>query len=232
MNDALSALLAVQKIDSKIRTYQGRIDRLNAQRAKIEKTIAEEEESLNKKQAAFDELRKAGQERSAEADDLDSQIREYEERLEGGLLSFKEMESFRTQIATSKQKMEAAEEEAIELLNKTEEEAEKMKKQEASFNQWKSRIEEELHEIEEDLTLNQQKLEAEREKRESMLKNVDPVYLEKYNLLLKIVEDPIAPIRDGMCNGCHVILSTTTLEKARMAEGIVTCENCNRLIYI
>ena len=232
MNDALSALLTIQKVDLKIRTFEERINRLSKQRSQVQKTLADEEASHQKHVEKFEELRKRSQDLNAEADSLDEQIRTYQKQLDDGMISFKEMEAFREQIALNKTKMEEAEEEGIKLLDEVEAETAKMKEREASFAQWKSRIDEEFQEIDEDIAMNREKIEKAQADRSQRLSNVDTVYLEKYEQLLKAVDDPIASIAEGSCNGCNITLSKSTLERARAADGMVTCENCNRLIYM
>ena len=232
MIDALTALLTIQKVDLKIRTFEERIKSLSKQRQQVEETLADQQASHQKKVDSFNELRKRSQELNAEADSLDEQIRHYQKQLDDGLISFKEMESFREQIEKNRIKMEAAEEEGILLLDEVESESAKLKEHESSFAQWKSRIDEELQEIDEDIAVVQEKIAKAQADRTQRLESVEVAYLEKYELLLKSVENPIASISDGSCNGCNITLSTSTLERARAADGMVTCENCNRLIYM
>lgn len=232
MNPSLEVLLAIQSHDTHIRSLQDKIKRLNKQRQKTEETLSEEAADEDKAKQKYDELRRLAQERADEVDDLDDHIRHYEKQLEEGLLSFKEMEHFREQIAHNKERMEEAEEEAIALLDQVEEEAQKWKDRDASYHQWKSRIDEEVKEIDEELAKLKNQVDGEKAERDKLLENADKAHLEKYNQLLESLGDPLAALREGRCSGCGLELSRSTVDRARDGTEIVSCENCTRILYV
>jgi hypothetical protein len=231
MNPSLEVLLTIQRRDELIRTFQEKIKRLNLQREKIEETLSGEKDDEDKAKEKYNELRLLTQARADEVDDLDTQIRNYEKQLKEGLLSFKEMEHFQEQIKHNKERMEAGEEEAIALLDQVEVEEEKWKKREASYNQWKSRIDDEIKEIDEELTSIKQQLAAEQTERNKLVENADQAHLAKYNQLLEALGDPLAVMREGRCTGCGLELSRSTVERTRAGTEFVSCENCTRILY-
>ncbi|MBI1730648.1 hypothetical protein HY229_07170 [Candidatus Acetothermia bacterium] len=231
MNQALTALIAIQQKDTQIRTLSDKLHRLTDQHKKIEATLATEEKSEAAVKEKFADLRRKSQERSAQADDLDIQIRKYQKQLDDGLVSFKEMESLRQQMQHNRELMEKAEEEAITLLDQVQSEMAKLKEREASYQHWKSRIEEEMREVDEETAQIRQKIAIEVTERTRLLESLDPVFLAKYQGLSKSLEQPLASVRDGRCTGCSLPLSQTTIERVREGLDLVTCENCSRILH-
>ncbi len=141
------------------------------------------------------------------------------------------MEALREKIASSRQRMEALEEEAIELLDRVEQQEAALQKQEVSFVQWRKRMEEEIAELRREIEQHRQKIEQEQAKREQLVTEVEPALLEHYQRLLADYEDPIVPVRDGRCTGCTLQISEITLERVREGREITTCESCGRILY-
>lgn len=231
MREELEALLALQDQDVRIRTLEEKSQRLHDQLKQLDATLVAEEASLEEEHNKLEELRRLSRERTAEVDDLDTQIRKYEKQLEEGLLSFKEMEALREQVEHSRQRMEALEEEAIELLERLEAEEEQMKARLETFTRWRSRIEEERSEVERQLEEHHRRIEEEQAKRKRLAEEVDAALLERYERLLSEHEDPVVPMRDGRCTSCNLRLSETTIERVREGLDLVTCENCLRILY-
>jgi len=231
MKRELETLLAVQAQDAHLRTLQEKLGQLTERRKDLEETLKAEERSLQDEQRRLEDLRRLSRERTAEVDDLDAQIRRYEQQLEEGLLSFKEMEALREKVASSRQRMERLEEEAIELLDRLEEEEEEMAAREKTFSQWRSRIEEEFQELDRSIEEHRRRIAEAEERREALARDVEAALLERYERLSAEYEDPVVPVRDGRCTGCNLRLSETTIERVREGSDIVTCENCLRILY-
>ncbi len=231
MKKELEALLALQAQDKRLRTLQDQLQRLFEQRQQLQATLDAEEQILAEERRRLAELQRLSWEKTAEVDDLDVQIRKYEHQLEEGLLSFKEMEALREKVQHSRQRMEQLEEEAIPLLERVEQERAKMAEREAAFAQWKSRMAEEVAEVNQQSEEQRRKIEEEQAKRRELAQHVDAALLERYERLRAEYEDPLVAVRDGRCNGCKLNLSETTIERVREGLDLVTCENCLRILY-
>jgi len=231
MSKELAALLALHAQDSHLRRLEERLDRLLAQKKQLEETVASEEQELAARKEALEALKRRSRERAAEVDDLDTQIRKYQQQLDEGLLSFKEMEALREKVQSSRTRMEALEEEAIALLDEVEREEAAMREREAAFRKWHERMAEELAEIDREIEAQRRNLEAERTKRETLAQEVDAALRERYERLLREYENPVVPLREGRCTGCRLQVSEITVERVREGREIVACENCLRILY-
>jgi hypothetical protein len=231
MRKQLESLLALQVQDQRIRALQEKRQRLLQQRQQLQTTLEEELQALEDEKRKFADLERLSRERNAAVDDLDAQIRKYQQQLEGGLLSFKEMEAYREQVEHARHQMEQLEEEAIPLMDQVVKEREKVAQREASFAQWKSRIGEEMADVDRQLEQQRRKVEEEQAHRQALAQQVDAALLERYERLLTEYDDPITFVRDGRCTSCNLQLSEITIERVREGFDIVTCENCLRILH-
>lgn len=231
MKKELENLIALQAQDKRIRALQETFQRLLEQRKQLQATLEEETDALSKEKSKLADLERLSRDRNAAVDDLDAQLRKYQQQLDEGLLSFKEMESYREQVQHGRERMELMEEEAISLMDQLVKEREVMAQRETSFSQWKSRIDEEIAELDRELEEERKRIEEEEAKRQTLAGQVDPQLLERYERLLAEYEDPLACVRDGHCTSCNLQLSEITIERVREGLDIVTCENCLRILY-
>ena len=231
MKKELETLLALQAQDTRIRALEEKLQRTLKQRQQLQSTLETEAKALEDEKCKLADLERLSRERNDAVDDLDAQVRRYQQQLEGELLNFKEMESLREQIQRSRERIENLEEEAISLMDQVAKETEAMERRKTSFSQWKSRINEEITEVDRELEEQRRKIEGECMKRQALAQQVDAALFERYERLLAEYEDPLASVRDGRCTSCNLQLSEIAFERVREGLDIVTCENCLRILY-
>lgn len=72
-----------------------------------------------------------------------------------------------------------------------------------------------------------------KEKKEQLEAQVSPQLLEKYVHLKKTVgPNIVAKVKCGVCLGCQVSLSSSTIGRLYTPGIILTCENCRKLIFL
>jgi hypothetical protein len=68
--------------------------------------------------------------------------------------------------------------------------------------------------------------------RATEVEGVDEEMLELYNRLMKSKKDAvIVPMEHGVCGGCHMKLTQTTVNAVKSGEEIQHCEFCGRILY-
>ena len=74
-----------------------------------------------------------------------------------------------------------------------------------------------------------QKLEKNRKKASA---KVPPPILARYNLIRERLSNPvIVSVTNGVCNGCFISIPPQTFIELQKGEQILSCPNCQRLIY-
>ncbi len=224
-------LLELQRIDERVVDATARLARLRNECRRLEGRIEEERTCLDSSRDELARLRHESRMKNLEVDELDAQIRKYQNRLDKGIISFKEMEDLRAKIESERGRISRLEDEALSLMDSVEDRARQQDEAESRTSEseeaLRRQIAETLREIEE-TELRLSGLSADRER---VAGEIPSYLLTQYETLHAKLANPVAEIRGGTCGGCKLRLSDTTAERARSEIGVVVCEHCSRILY-
>jgi predicted nucleic acid-binding Zn-ribbon protein len=69
--------------------------------------------------------------------------------------------------------------------------------------------------------------------RKQIIPDIDPKMLHEYEKILHSREGlAIVTVNDNSCGGCHMLVPPQVINLIKMYEHIITCEVCNRILYI
>jgi len=157
-------------------------------------------------------------------------------KLQGQLYSLKtnkEFQAMQQQIADNKadgsvieEKILICFEEADKIKLRIEEENLRLKNEEKIFSEQKRKVEARVKEIDDRLSqLNAQ--------REQVIPDIDTKMLREYERILRSRDGlAIVTVKDNSCGGCHMLVPPQVINLIKMYEHIITCEMCNRILYI
>lgn len=228
----ISNLVRLQTIDSEIYALkyekEGKpqeIKTLEADfEAKKQHLAGLEKNSLDlQKQRKEKELELAGKEENAKK--LQTQLY--------SLKTNKEYQTMLQQIQDVKADSSVIEDKVLELFDKfdkikseIEQEKQKLKEEERVFNERKKKIEDRIKEIDDRLA----QLEAQRKQATT---DIEPKILSQYERILHNRDGlAIASVKDDSCGGCNMFVPPQVINLIKMYERIITCEICNRILYI
>lgn len=60
---------------------------------------------------------------------------------------------------------------------------------------------------------------------------IDKSLLDRYEMLKKNKKNGVVKVRNYVCGGCNMMVSTSFREKLRQKKEVVFCEYCNRILY-
>jgi hypothetical protein len=64
------------------------------------------------------------------------------------------------------------------------------------------------------------------------VEGLDEDLLELYDRLMKSKKDAVVvPMEHGVCGGCHMKLTQTTVNAVKAADSLQHCEFCGRILY-
>jgi hypothetical protein len=204
---------------------------LEAQKETLRSKAEQGRLGLQKSAYNLDELRHNSKMMNLKVDRLDEQIRDYQHRLDTGIISFKEMESLRTKIINQRKRMEEMEDEALLLMSQLEEKALEHSEEKKQLAAAEAEINAETANLDEQITRVKEELDSAQKKRQELVSRIPTHAVSQYEHLHARFEDPVVPIENGVCGGCKLSVSGTTIERARDGMEIVTCENCSRIVY-
>lgn len=117
-------------------------------------------------------------------------------------------------------------EQSDKAKTEVEQEKQKLKEEEKLFLEQKKKVDDRIKEIESRLT----QLESQRKQ---VSPDIEPKILEQYErILLNRDGLAIVSVKDNTCKGCNMFVPPQVINLIKMYERLITCEVCNRILYI
>jgi len=231
VNENLSLLIELQRLDLEIDRDEKERKKILAEADRCIKEIEELEKDLLEKEGQLKKTKREKRIEEGRIEEIDLLIAKHEEE-KYKVKSQDEFAALEKEIALANDQKEKVENLLLELMEKEEEltnsipllrEKTESDKKDGEVKRKK------LATYLDNFTRAREKLES---KRKNLTLNLDPVFLEQFEHLKK-TKDGLAVIstKDGACGGCHVKLSSSLMGRVRKGQGVVYCENCNRILY-
>ena len=228
----LENLIRLQEIDTQI--YSLRFEKA-AKPAQIKAL----EEAFEAKKAHLLELEKNALELAKQKKEREAELTAKEEstvKLQGQLYSLKTNKEYQTmlqQIQDSKVDASVIEDKILELMDKADalkievdKEKLKVKDEEKQSAAEKAKVELRIKEIDDSLS----RLEGQRKQ---VTPDLNPKIMAQYERILLSREGlAIVRVKGNSCGGCNMFVPPQVINLIRMYERIITCEVCNRILYI
>jgi uncharacterized protein len=228
----LSQLIALQKTDTNIRTLQAEIESIPERRAEIEGEFDQRAFEIRgleqKKETAFHErarLEKEIFEHKQKAERSERNLmaakkpEEYTAAIREADAARKQISAFETQVLEQMEEFESAEKELAERAPEVEKLREDMQARFAQFD--------------EQVTRQQKELDEARAERERLMKDLPKPMAAMFNRISARIRDGVAVARahNGACTACFMALRPQVMADVRRGNEVITCDNCNRILY-
>jgi predicted nucleic acid-binding Zn-ribbon protein len=228
----LQQLVALQKLDTSIRKLQAELEATPQRRAEIEKEFDQRAFEIRALENARDEARHARA--RLELEIAEQRIRV--ERAERNLMSSKKQDEYTAAIREA----DAARKQISALETQTIEQMEAYEKAEASLNERGEEIatlnsdrDARLKSFDDETNAQTEKLATSRTERERLVSALPKSMGAQYVRTVARIRDgvAVAEARNGACMACFMALRPQAMAQVRRGEEIVTCDNCNRILY-
>ena len=232
MKAELAQLIALQKTDTNIRRLQTELESIPERRAEIEKEFDQRAFEIRgleqKRDAAFHERARVEKEifeQKQRAERADRNLMaakkpdEYTAAIREADSARKQISTFETQVLEQMEAFESAEKELNERAPEVDKLREDMEKRFVEFDEQVARQQKELDEA--------------RAERERMAKELPKQMSSLYNRISARIRDGIAvaEARNGACTACFLALRPQIMADVRRGNEVITCDNCNRILY-
>ena len=233
MRAELEKLIDLQKTDTNIRRLKQSIETAEARRAEIEQEFEQHAFSIREVQARRDklhadraDLEKQIAENKTYLERADRNLKhaqnqkEYETAMRETDALQKQIAAFETQII---EKMTAGEEVDKELEERAEE-----------IDTLDAKREEAMKVFESELAVNKKQFDSETKKREKVFVTLPAQLAAVYNRMAQRSRDGIAvaAVINGSCSACFMSLRPQIQVEVRKGDQIITCESCTRILYM
>lgn len=232
MNKNVEKLLNLQEIDNTTREKKRRITRLEEREENLQNEIEMIKNREEERQENLAKLKQESEEKNRKVDDLQGQIEKYRERLDEGIISFKETEALEEKIQHSTDRMEKLEDEAIDIMMEIDRTEAKREEQKAKAESKVKGKKDTIEGLEEEKNELLQELEELEKEREEVLSEIPDRLIDQYNRLRASTNTPVVQVKNGVCQGCQMSVSKNTVKQARNDQGLAICENCSRILYL
>lgn len=226
----LEVLGALARIDREGRAIHDRLDSMPARFAKIETAVARQQADIARLERELDEAGKKRRERELEALGLVEQMGNDKAKL-NVIRNNIEYQAILKQIAEAKLKKNALENEALALMEREEELGRRLKAERTRADQEIADLAGEKRTLEEEQKRHESELAAKNAERGRLLGDLEPELRARYERLGRAKHGlAVVAVVKGACGGCFAALPPQRVNEARLAERLVFCDDCSRIL--
>ncbi|HEY2973825.1 MAG TPA: C4-type zinc ribbon domain-containing protein [Pyrinomonadaceae bacterium] len=232
MKAELQQLVALQNLDTSIRRLQAELEAIPKRRAEIETEFDQRAFEIRALETRRDEARHARTLLEIEVGEQRVRV----ERAERNLMSSKKQDEYTAAIREA----DAARKQISTLETQILEQMDALEKAEASLTERADEIaslnslrETRLESFDDESRQQADKLAMSRAERERLVAALPKSMGALYVRISARIRDgvAVAEARNGACMACFMALRPQAMAQVRRGEEVVTCDNCNRILY-
>lgn len=230
MNQQIRHLVEIQELDNEIQELQEQINRYPGVWEEIKVDLRKKAEAVEHANRAIttheEERRKVEQEMRLAGEKLVSY--QAQQML---VKTSKELAAISSQIDTLKKRIDRLQEVGTALLNEDENVREKVNIAEKALADAKAGAREERDRIRKQVNTKKQRIATLEAQRKRIVASTENDFVSRYDHVRRRWDtNPVVPVRNGSCTGCHFALLANRLVELHREEGTVYCDNCGRIL--
>jgi uncharacterized protein len=228
----LAQLIALQNADTNIRTLQAEIESIPERRAEIEKEFDQRAFEIH----ALEERRDAAfHERSRLEKEIFEQ-KQRAERADRNLMAARKPDEYTAAIReadAARKQISAFETQVLEQMEIFEQVEKDLKERAPEVEKLGADMEARFKAFDEQAQVQQQQLELARAERERLMNELPKAISSLYKRIAARIRDGVAmaEARNGACTACYMALRPQVMADVRRGDEVITCDNCNRILY-
>lgn len=227
----LNLLIELQELDTAIAQLLKEKEAIPQKIQTLEQGYLEEESRLKAIRQDLEDLQKK---RRSKERELDHQVAEMKKR-QGRLLEVKtnkEYSAILHEIEALKEKQSTLEDEVLEALEMIDARGKEVDRETETLKREREACEQQKREWERRLAEAEAQLFGLLEDRLKRVSGMDPELVQTYARIYEVRQGlAVVPVRDRSCSGCFVTLTPQACQEAKRNDRILTCSNCNRILY-
>lgn len=231
MKDQLQLLISLQQTDLEILHLQTRTDEAPSEIGKLDQDLAESSQQL-------ETAREIHQQHLRQARQLERELnglREKLARFKTQLMEVKNNQQYKAvllEIDAAKGQINSTEDEILEEMLAAEESEQKASEVETAVENTRREVEEKQRDLKQFIATAETTGRMLREKRCRVVATLEPELDALYQRIAKARNgQALAEARDQSCQVCHIRLRPQLFNEIKASQRIITCENCNRILY-
>ncbi|HEY8205230.1 MAG TPA: C4-type zinc ribbon domain-containing protein [Pyrinomonadaceae bacterium] len=232
MKAELAQLIALQKTDTNIRRLQTEIESIPERRAEIEKEFDQRAFEIR----GLEQLRDAAFHERARVEKEIFEQKQRAERADRNLMAAKKPDEYTAAIReadAARKQISAFETQVLEQMEAFENAEKELKERAPEVEKLREDMQARFVQFDEQVARQQKELAEARAERERLVKELPKAMSALYNRISARIRDGIAvaEARNGACTACFMALRPQIMADVRRGNEVITCDNCNRILY-
>ena len=232
MKAELAQLIALQNADTNIKRLQTEIESIPLRRAEIEKEFDQRAFEIR----AVEERRNLAFHERARLEKEIFDQKQRAERADRNLMAAKKPDEYTAAIReadAARKQISAFETQELEQMEVFDQAEKELKERAPEIERLGADMEERFKAFDEQARIQEQQLEAARAERERLMMELPQTTSALYKRIASRIRDGVAlaEARNGACMACFMSLRPQIMADVRRGEEIITCDNCNRILY-
>ena len=232
MKAELAQLIALQNADTNIKRLQTEIESIPLRRAEIEKEFDQRAFEIR----ALEERRNLAFHERARLEKEIFDQKQRAERADRNLMAAKKPDEYTAAIReadAARKQISAFETQELEQMEVFDQAEKELKERAPEIERLGADMEERFKAFDEQARIQEQQLEGARAERERLMMELPKATSALYKRIASRIRDGVAlaEARNGACMACFMSLRPQIMADVRRGEEIITCDNCNRILY-
>ncbi len=231
MEKQLELIVELQGLDTVISQLMREKEAIPQEIQALEQRYSQESSHVEAAKAELEDLQKK---RRSKERELESQAQEMKKR-QGRLLEVKtnkEYSAILHEMETLREKQSTLEDEILEVLETIDQRTQQVGTRKEKLAKEKEVCEQQKKAREDKLAQIEARLAHLLEDRSKRISHIDKALIQTY---MRIYENrqglAVVPVKNACCSGCFVTLTPQSYQEAKRNDRIITCANCNRILY-
>ncbi|MBU4561276.1 hypothetical protein KKG20_03260 [bacterium] len=227
----LKLLAQIQALDSQIDEREEKKREFPRRLIPLKEGAERIDQELREAKGELEDLQKKRRHEERELEAREIELKKYQRQLYE-VKDNKAYAALEEEIALTKEKNEAAEEEILKFLEIEEGRIKGIKEIEEDLREEKRKLSREEEKAKQETEILDQEIAKINITRQEIAKRVSPSPLSRYEKLRRGKGGlAIVPLEGSSCGGCHMNLPPQIVSEVKKGKRFVVCENCNRILY-
>lgn len=233
MNSELEKLIELQKTDTNIRRLKKAIESAEERRAGIEQEFERHASSIREIQNRRDAARAQRADLEKQIAENQNYLERANRNLKTAQ-DHKQYETAMRETDALQKQITALENKVLEQMTEIEEVEKILAERADEISSLEGNQAQALKDFDAEVAKNQEEIENETKKRHELFITLPPQMASVYNRLAQRSRDGIAvaEVVNGACSACNMSLRKQVQQQLRTSNSIMTCESCTRILYV
>ncbi len=231
VKENIEVLKKAQEIDRELYTTRQFLKEIPAEKAELKRALELEKNHLNELEASLKKLQLKQKEKEGELAQKEAGVKKLDGQL-GQVKTNKEYAALQQEIASLKADNSLLEEDIIKIMDEVEAVHEEVRTEQNRLKQTSKEFEAKEAELSQKEKTCTGKVDELQKAREESLRQIAPDVRSLYDRVVEKKQGlALIRINGEVCGACQMQLRPQLINEVRLAENIIVCENCSRILY-